>query len=564
MNKYTVIPSSVSYKLAPIVDQELTISLDSQNQELVEYDRSATISLEQVYDDERQACTVFRPTFKLNYLYDNTITGTTDYLPFQYNLYYVDQIESAVSGVWKGYPQYYEFDFFRPSIVDNHLDYRSASAYSYNWNYYITYASENDGDKKMSYSSAPIGNINWIAKDGIPFSLFNTTQNGKPVIQFLCIAPHGLTVGEYVELSFSYTNKNIFQVYSLGNGMFDSESNIFSIINVGFTGSTFNNGKTGTFKRIINPSNLEETKSKYYVRRHKVLTSVGDVSAIKNGFELNAFNVQKKFEFAPITPNNKSRISQKTSSNSYNFTVERDIDLEGLIDNQNRPISELYLSIINRGYTGYFNYPTNGIGLKQGWAFNITNSPNSWWDATNVNSNTNIGVNSYTKTNGTTKTFYYNRDLQIGDLVDGDFCEWNDYEQKERVISNYYQKIKFNQSVFQTSQTPSTNSLGYYYMPHNKMTIRVFSDYIETTNSNDVLFVPKYAFYSKSDASFRWRDLYTYGFIDNLGRGVDYPYLNNAQYPFANVIFRLIPEGYNQSYNMGADFAVKPLIDGCE
>ena len=101
-------------------------------------------------------------------------------------------------------------------------------------------------------------------------------------------------------------------------------------------------------------------------------------------------------------------------------------------------------------------------------------------------------------------------------------------------------------------------------MPHNKMTIRVFSDYIETTNSDEVLFVPKYAFYSKADASFRWRDLYTYGFIDNLGRGVDYPYLNNAQYPFQNVIFRLIPEGYNQSYNMGADFAVKPLIDGCE
>lgn len=240
------------------------------------------------------------------------------------------------------------------------------------------------------------------------------------------------------------------------------------------------------------------------------------------------------------------------------------MDLGGLIDNQNRPVSEIFLTIINRGYTGYFNYPTSGVGLKQGWGFNITTTPNSWWDSNNVNSNTNIGVNSYVKTNGTTKTFYYNKELQKGDLIDGDFCEWNPYEQKERVVSTYYQKIKFNQNVFQTVAIPSTNSPGYYYAPHNKMTIRVFSDYIETTNSEEVLFVPKYAFYSKSDAGFRWRDLYTYGFIDNLGRGVDYPFLNNAQYPFSNVVFRLIPEGNNLSYNMGTDFAVKPLIDGCE
>ena len=118
--------------------------------------------------------------------------------------------------------------------------------------------------------------------------------------------------------------------------------------------------------------------------------------------------------------------------------------------------------------------------------------------------------------------------------------------------------------MFQTTQTPNTNSPGYYYIPHNKLTIRVFSDYIETGNPENVLNIPNYAYYSQSDASFRWRDLYTYGFIDNLGRGVDYPYLNNAHYPFSNVVFRLIPEGYNQSYNLGMDITIKPLIDGCE
>ena len=32
---------------------------------------------------------------------------------------------------------------------------------------------------------------------------------------------------------------------------------------------------------------------------------------------------------------------------------------------------------------------------------------------------------------GETKTFYYNLDLQKDDVMDGDFCEWNDYEQIE-------------------------------------------------------------------------------------------------------------------------------------
>ena len=86
MNNYTIIPNSLLYKGAPAVDQEISISLQAKEQELTEYDRSQTISLADVYDNERQSCTIFRPTFKINYLYDNTYTGTTNYLPFQYNI----------------------------------------------------------------------------------------------------------------------------------------------------------------------------------------------------------------------------------------------------------------------------------------------------------------------------------------------------------------------------------------------------------------------------------------------------------------------------------------------
>ena len=99
MNKYTIIPSSQEYKSAPFVDQDISVTLEQQSQLIVEYDRSQSINLAQVFDDERQASSTFRPTFKVNYLYDNTYTGTTEYVPFRDTLYYVDA-EQSFDPIW--------------------------------------------------------------------------------------------------------------------------------------------------------------------------------------------------------------------------------------------------------------------------------------------------------------------------------------------------------------------------------------------------------------------------------------------------------------------------------
>lgn len=565
MSNYRIIPSRLTYQSAPSVDQEIPISLEQQSQLMTEYDRSSTVSLAQVYDDERQACLIFRPTFKVTYLYANTYTGTTNYTPFQYNLFYAQPEVSMSSGTWKGLPQYYEFDFMRPNITDQHLDYKAKSAYTYNWTYYLSYGYENDYDKTL-YFNLNNSNLTWTASTGIPFIINNSETNGNPLVSFQCVAPHGLTSGEYVELSFFYNNTNLFQVYSLGNNQLDSSEYIFNVYDIGYTGTTFQNGVVGTFKRVTNPDNIEETRSKYYVRKHKILTNLEDSVMTKVAFEKNVFSEIKKLEYSSITPNQVTRISQLTSSNAYNVTVNYDLDFTNLLDNQKRPISELFLTVINKGYSGYFNAPFNNVGLKQGWKFNLTQKVNSYWSATNNLSNTNIPVSSYTRSdNGKTYTFYFNLDLKKDDIIDGDFCEWNDYEQMERVVSPYYQKIKYNQNVFQTTSTTDQNSPGFYYAPHNKMTLRVFSDYIETGDIKFIDQVPSFSYFSKSDQQFRWRDLYSFGFKDNLKRGVDYPFMNTAQYPFADVVFRLIPEGINFNSNLlGIDYPIKPLIDGCE
>ena len=563
MNSFTIIPARLNYKSAPILDSQVTIDLDQTQKELIQFVRNTSISLAQLYDDERQESEIYRPTFKVDYIYDNTYTGTTDYLPFQYNLFYVDAVQSKLSGIWKGFPQYYEFDFFRPPVNDNHIAYVAESAYTYNWTYYITHAAENDYTKNMEVTYS--GNtLNFQAQDGIPFVLFNSKQGGANIISFQCFMPHGLTVNDYVELSFSYGNQNVFNVFSLGNSKSNSSDFVFNIVDVGYTGNTFDTGRLGTFKRIANPDNIE-TKSKYYVRRNKVLANESNIYVTKSGFELNPFKNIRQFEFSSITPNNIDRVSKKSSSLTYNFTMKNDLIISGITDNQKRPLDEIYLTIINKGYSGYFNKPYGNGGLKQGWFFNITKDPSPWWENFNSNSDTNIPTSSYTRTSGSTETFYYNDVLNIGDLIDGDFCEWNDYEQAERVISPYIQKIRFNEDVFKTVEKPSNNTPGYYYTVHHPMTIKVFSSYVETGVADITENIPNYAFYSNADQLFRWREPYTVGEFDNDNRGVTYPFLNGAQYPYQSVIFRLIPEGSNyQDVLDGYALGGQPIIDDCE
>lgn len=560
MNRYTIIPSSQSYSSAPILDQKISITLDEKQQLLPEYDRNATINLIEIFENERQLSTVFRPTFKISYLYENTITGTTSYLPFQYNLYYVDAVQSVPSGVWKGFPQYFEFDFFRPNISDQHLDYYAKSAYTYNWSYYFTYPYQNNPNQILYTTLCNIPS--WVAKDGIPFTINFSNINGSSVVQFVCVSPHGLTPGEFVKLSFSYNQQDLFEVFELGNGQTDSDTHVFNIFNYGYTGTTFQNGKVGTFKRVLNPDNTGETTSKYYVRQHKILKSTDDILITKSGFEKTPFRDKKQLELSSLTPNNITRISQKTSSNCYNITSAYDIELRGLIDNQKRPLTELYLTIVHKGYTGYFYDSNYSVGIKRGWLFNLTTNSNSYWNRNNTNSNSNIPLSGYTKfQSGQQYNFVYSAQLKEGDIIDGDFCEWNDYEQAERVVSPLYHKINYNNKVFSTLP----DNFGYYYKPHNLMTLKVFSDYVETANLGEIENVPSWSYFSNVDQQFRWRDVYTYGFFDNLNRGVDYPYLNSAHYPFSSNVFRLIPEGVNFNQNLeGINFPLKPLVDECE
>jgi hypothetical protein len=566
-----VILGSLRYKTATDTDLLFNVPLTQNSKHNVEFDRTLDISLEDVFQGERQISGNFRPSCKFTILFKNSYTGKTDYSPYENNLFYIDSESAALQNCntnsnvfWPGLPQYNEFDFIRTDYdvtgytqpPNQHLTFIPKSASTYNWMFYMTYAYDNVFNKTMkAYEPISANYLNWVCGDGIPFIIFNTTSNGLGIVRFICPINHGLKENEFVKLSFSYNGNDLFKVDSFGDETFGSEDYIFNITNIGFTGNTFDNFKKGTLKRVILGENPTDSTSKYYVKKHKVLTKLDNAVLAKCGFEQNIFGISKKYESKQYTPNKVSRVSIKEGAQSYSLSFNEDVQINDLIDNQKRPISELYFTVIWRGYFGW----TLGA-KKQGWDFNlplVLNQPSDWWDNTNINSNTSLPIDNYTTT--WPHAFYYTRELTTGSTLDGDYCEWNDYEQKERVISNINHKITFNQTNFNLGN--STNSkLGYYYKPHNLIKIRDYSDYIEEGDADNIVGIPDYAYFSTDKNLFVWRDLYPYGYVDNNGIGVDYPFFNGTHYPFSNFVFRIIPEGTNYSERV----INVPTIDFCE
>jgi len=449
-----VVLGSLRYKSASDTNLLFQVPLVQTAKEIIEFDRNISIDLQQLYDDERQKSTLFRPISKISLLFENLYVGTSQYYPYQSALYYTNINELARQKctidpkniLYSGYPQYYEFDFIRydndisgyttpDSASTVHRNFVNKSATTYNWSINISYPYENVYNKQMSAIDPETKTVmNWVASDGLPFVVNRVMDQNQTVISFTCPVPHGLSVGEYVKLNFDYLGTDTFQVYSLGTPFFGTEEYTFNIYDVGYTGTTFDSGVTGTFKRIIDINNSGETMSEYYVRKHKVLTEFDDCVITKTGFEQLIFNKVKEFFKSPITANNQKRVGVKEGNSVYNLTFNEDINIEGIVDNQKRPLTKLYYTIVWKGFMGWtlgLKKPGGGFyGLKQGWDFNVppltanTSSPNSWWNNSNQKSDTNFTIVSYTTPTGNpTNPFTYVKQLSKGDTLDGDYCE---------------------------------------------------------------------------------------------------------------------------------------------
>lgn len=558
-----------SKKFAGNTNKDIWLQPDliGERRDITETDRSIMVNQLEQFNKERQNSGTYRVSGKIVNVFNNEITGKTSYNPFKNYLYYTNPVQNALNNAsaWEGTPQFDEFTFLRSGGIPNHITFAPKSASSYNWGIYLTYPFSSSTTQKLSYRNENITTSvynNVTVGDGVPFCIKSGNFNGNPLVYFYCSTPHNLNENEWVELSFNINGKNLFQVYSFGDGTLDSEKTVFAIYDLKFPAVDIPLGKYGSFKRIITTSNSAETKSRYYIRLHKVLTVEKDCNLARAGFENNAFPIKQKIEYSAITPNQTQRISKRQGSQSFSYSFDRDINIDGLLDNNGKPLTELFVTIINKGYMGWFNYPppSQQTSIDVGFGFNfLKNSLDTWWNHTSLdNKDNSINVDSYI-TNG--QTFYFNKELNIGDIIKGDFCEYNDIEQKEYVLSNLYHKYSYNQMVFLDNST-NTYPSGYVYVPHYPIKIRAFSDYLEFGSTTEIDGIPGYAWYSQSNNLWLWRDLYTYGFIDSDNVGVNHPFINGAHYPFLNILFLQKP--MKQEVNTNNIVIKTPNVDNCE
>ena len=70
-NNLRVVLGSLRYKSAPNTNLFFQVPLLQTHKEMDEFDRSVDVSLEQVFDDERQNSDLFRPTCKFSLIFKN-------------------------------------------------------------------------------------------------------------------------------------------------------------------------------------------------------------------------------------------------------------------------------------------------------------------------------------------------------------------------------------------------------------------------------------------------------------------------------------------------------------
>ncbi len=335
---------------------------------------------------------------------------------------------------------------------------------------------------------------------------------------FNTVISHGLSVGDIVKLKNS-SKDGEYQVVGLGNNNGNGKSRFF-ILDIPYVESNISKTKT-TFKRIVN--GLE---SEYYVRKFKSLS---------NGF--------KDYDSYPAA---FAETYYGDEEVGFNFT--KDIDVNGVVDNLGRPLSELFLTIVkvdtdssNDFKDTYWKDSTKDnssipVDLQnrfwthiQGGFFTENRDDIKY----NVRS---ISADGYEQTHfGTVDSGIDESDI---DFV-GDIVEYNEEELIERTLESTYHRIntvyrEYRKDILNLSSTDGEYEVddlreGYIYRPHYRVKIREFSSTIRTTESakisttnGDVVLgdddIPDYAILTSTEVKNIVTDD-TDGLGDEIGRG---------------------------------------------
>jgi len=560
MEKKQIVLSEKRYNKAPVQDESMRIGLETNEELLREGDRSIILDLEQLFSDERNESKNYKIYGKIKMIFRNMYRGEAVYTNLRDYLYLHG--DGGTTNDWSGYLPYDEFAFIRKDTYRQDVSIPSISGSTYgtyspsfsiperprnkhqyisnmdapyhNWNLYLSYVYASDSSFPMKYTLSGTTKVEgtniktFVSGDGIPARVENKTQYYKLTTP----VPHGVNEAEYVII-----NGQAYSVSSLGDDKFNSSNYVINLNKTQFTGSTL--PTLITFKRCIDNKNLTGTTSTYYVHKHKTLTSKTDYILDKAGFESTIFEDEKKLLFESFDGYNDLLV-ERNRMESLIFDFKKPFVLTGITNNLGYTPDEVYLSTVFRNSSGYFEYPP-----KVGYKFHLHND---WID--DHFAQTGVTESSLVPGSWTSEgvTFNHGNELAIGSVLTGAFVEYNPSELKERIISESIHKIQTPTTIFNHEQdltvpgfsgATSTNKMGLYYQPNHRIKLRQLSNYIETSNTDNILDLPDNARYHPQEGIWKWRDVFDHGYIDEDGNGTDFPFVNGQHYVMSDINFYL-------------------------
>ena len=386
-------------------------------------------------------------------------------------------------------------------------------------------------------------NTNVSLKDGIPIiEKFLIKLNGRNYTGFRTAMNHGLIEGDRISL-LKFTdntsnntlnlNSKFYRVFKLGNETNDNKLRNF-VIDVDPNDISFTIG-VSTVKRVV-----KDKPSSYYVRQFKSLTSSDykDYDLYPAAYGVTYFD-----------------------DNVAAFNFKKDINITGLVDNLNRPLTELYLTIIKND-----NDTSSGNISTQYWLNKQKNLQipfnTRFWTKISAgyllenNTNINYNIRSYGDTNYNGSTYFENID-ESDDVFDGDIVEYNESELLERRLEIIYHRVNtvYREILNSIDSTQENKKEGYIYSPFNLIQIKEFMNYInpivdlqsivdkynitnpiEIDDLRKAFKIPDYATQIAPNI-YKWRDIMEIGEFDSTGNGVDYPFEDGAHYIYLDKRF---------------------------
>ena len=368
-----------------------------------------------------------------------------------------------------------------------------------------------------------------MVKDGLMIvDMLPAIVSNKNMVAFGLPCFHNLIIGDSVRISGTTGYDGDFTIVRLGLDNGDLQNYYFVI-------DLPNNGAISANSRIKRLSN--GFASEYYFRKfRKIKTKVSpvietdDYETYETAFSQNIFN---------------DEIIQ--------FVFNEDIDVSNLTDNLERPLSELYLTMVKTDSNGLFTNISSGIETP--FISNLNSSvKNTYLRALPVISRIHNGGNlpfpSHTPLETNITIENNNNGPQNNDFY-GDLVEYNVNELKETVL--VVVSHRFNTNSRETKSSLTYNNIqgsastltidlgprqeGYYYQPHYLIKIRDFSNYIEEGDASTEG-LPKYAV-NLGDNRYLWRDLIDIGFNESDETSLNYPFVNGAHYMYQNYNFSL-------------------------